>query len=45
MRLFSTLGAFLLLLIALLSCEAPRDSYKLTIAFTSDVKGYLEDCG
>jgi hypothetical protein len=26
-------------------CEAPRDSYRLSLVFTADCKGYLEDCG
>lgn len=48
MRLLSTLGGLLLLLLLMLAssgCEAPRDSYKLSIVYTTDCKGYLEDCG
>lgn len=30
---------------AWLGCTPARDSYKLSVVFTSDCKGYLEDCG
>jgi hypothetical protein len=30
---------------AWLGCEPSRDSYKLAVVFTSDCKGYIEDCG
>ena len=37
--------ALMALLLSLASCTPPRDSYELTLVFTSDCKGYLEDCG
>ncbi len=42
-----TLHLLLLFLLGLAStaCEPPRDSYRLGLVFTSDCKGYVEDCG
>jgi hypothetical protein len=47
MRITAMLGGLLLVMWSLVfqACEAPRDSYKLSIVFTTDCKGYLEDCG
>jgi hypothetical protein len=46
MRRFLPVAAFLVLLIGTLNggC-ASRDSYKVSLVFTSDCTGYLEDCG
>ncbi|MBL7033547.1 MAG: hypothetical protein ISR91_05320 [Candidatus Delongbacteria bacterium] len=32
-------------LLLILSCSLPRDEYRLNIVYTSDTKGFLEDCG
>ncbi len=37
--------ALIALLLSLTSCTPSRDSYDLALVFTSDCKGYLEDCG
>jgi hypothetical protein len=39
------LSLFLVSTTAWIGCEAPRDSYRLSLVFTADCKGYLEDCG
>ncbi|MFA7332170.1 MAG: hypothetical protein WC326_13965 [Candidatus Delongbacteria bacterium] len=46
MRRFFPAAAFFLLLMGFLNggC-ATRESYKLSLVFTSDCTGYLEDCG
>jgi len=46
MRRFVPVATFLLLLMGFLNggC-ASRESYKLSLVFTSDCNGYLEDCG
>lgn len=39
---------FLLAMIQVLlimSCSSGRDEYRLNIIYTSDTKGFLEDCG
>lgn len=46
MRRFFPLATMLMLLMGFLNggC-ASRESYKLSLVFTSDCTGYLEDCG
>lgn|GEM_PF-2445806 len=46
MRRFIPVAAFLLLFMGALNggC-ASKEAYKLSLVFTSDCTGYLEDCG